>query len=87
MLRNLKAIYLEQGDMDHAAAAIERILLLGTYVGETRDLGLIRYRQGKLREGKDLLEKYLAAAPGEEADRPTVETYLAQVRSLLNRLN
>ncbi len=87
MLRNLKSTYLGQGDMEHSAAAIERILLLGTYVGETRDLGLIRYRQGKLNEARDLLEQYLAAAPGDAADRPTVEAYLAQVRSLLIRLN
>ena len=88
MLRNLKGIYLQQADLDRSSAAIERILLLApSLVDETRDLGLLRYRQGKLRDAKGLLDRYLAEAPADAADRPTVELSLAQIRSLLTRLN
>lgn len=88
MLRNLKGIYLEQGDLGRSAAAIERILLLApSLVDETRDLGLVRYRQGKLEAARDLLERYLTAAPADAPDRPVVDVHLAHVRSLLTRLN
>ncbi len=88
MLRNLKGIYLQQGDLDRSAAVIERILLLAPYlVEETRDLGLVRYRQGKLEAARDLLDRYLTTAPADASDRPVVDVHLAQVRSLLARLN
>jgi regulator of sirC expression with transglutaminase-like and TPR domain len=88
MLRNLKAIYLRREDLDRSASAIERILLLAPHlVGETRDLGLTRYRQGMLRDAQELLERYLTTAPVDADDRSTVELTLAQVRSLLTRLN
>jgi regulator of sirC expression with transglutaminase-like and TPR domain len=88
MLRNLKGIYLQRGDLDRSGAAIERILLLAPDLAdEARDLGLVRYRQGKLREAKDLLERYLAEAPADAADRPAMEIHLTQIRSLLTRLN
>lgn len=88
ILRNLKGIFLQKEDLDRTAAAVERILLLAPdLAGDVRDLGLIRYRQGKLVEARRLLEQYLRAVPKDASDRPAVETYLLQVRELLARLN
>ena len=88
MLRNLKGIYLQREDMDRATAAIERILLLAPdLAGDVRDLGLVHYRQGKLAQARELLERYLRSAPGDAADRKATEGYLAQIRGLLGRLN
>lgn len=88
ILRNLKGIYLQREDLARTASAIERILLLAPdLAGDVRDLGLVRYRQGKLVEARDLLERYLRSAPRDAADRKTVEAHVAQVRGLLSRLN
>jgi len=88
ILRNLKGIFLQKEDLDRTAAAVERILLLAPdLVGDIRDLGLIRYRQGKLVEARRLLEQYLRAVPKDAGDRAAVETHLLQVRELLGRLN
>jgi regulator of sirC expression with transglutaminase-like and TPR domain len=88
LLRNLKGIYLQREDLDRAAAAVERILLLAPdLAGDVRDLGLIRLRQGKLLEARQLLEQYLRSIPKDASDRPAVEMELRQVRELLGRLN
>jgi regulator of sirC expression with transglutaminase-like and TPR domain len=88
MLRNLKGIYLQQEDLERAAGAVERILLLvPDLIGDVRDLGLIRYRQGKLADARRLLEQYLGAVPKDASDRPMIELCLREVRDLLGRLN
>ena len=88
ILRNLKGIYLQKEDLDRTASVAERILLLAPdLVGDVRDLGLIRYRQGRLVEAGRLLEQYLQSVPKDATDRAAVETYLRQVRELLARLN
>lgn len=88
MLRNLKGIYLQQEDLDRAAAAVERILLLAPdFMTDARDLGLIRYRQGRLADARVLLEQYLGSVPKDTKDRATIEMCLREVRELLGRLN
>jgi regulator of sirC expression with transglutaminase-like and TPR domain len=88
ILRNLKGIFLRQEDLERTAAAAERILLLAPDLAEdVRDLGLIRYHQGKLVEARRLFEQYLQSVPRDADDRPAVERYLLQVRELLARLN
>ncbi len=88
ILRNLKGIFLQKEDLDRTAAAVERILLLAPdLVGDIRDLGLIRYRQGQLVEARRLLEQYLRAVPKDAGDRAAVEMHLLQLRELLGRLN
>jgi regulator of sirC expression with transglutaminase-like and TPR domain len=88
MLRNLKGIYLQQEDLERAAAAVERILLLAPdFITDVRDLGLIRYRQGKLVDARRLLEQYLISVPKDANDRATIEMCLREVRELLGRLN
>jgi regulator of sirC expression with transglutaminase-like and TPR domain len=88
MLRNLKGIYLQQEDLQRAATAVERILLLAPdSITDVRDLGLIRYRQGKLVDARRLLEQYLVSVPKDADDRATIEMCLRDVRELLGRLN
>ena len=88
MLRNLKGIYLQQEDLERAAAAVERILLLAPdFITDVRDLGLIRYRQGKLADARRLLEQYLGSVPKDAKDRATIEMCLRDVREFLGRLN
>jgi regulator of sirC expression with transglutaminase-like and TPR domain len=88
MLRNLKGIFLQLGDMDRAAAAIERILLLAPDLhGDVRDLGLVRYHQGKPTEARDLLARYLRSVPRDAADRDVIEGCLARIRTFLGSLN
>jgi len=88
ILRNLQGIFLHKEDLDRTAAAVERILLLAPdLVEDIQDLGLIRYRQGKLVEARRLLEQYLRAVPKDAGDRAAVETHLLQVKELLGRLN
>ena len=88
MLRNLKGVYLQQEDLERAATAVERILLLAPdFLTDVRDLGLIRYRQGKLVDARRHLEQYLGSVPKDAADRATIEMCLREVRELLGRLN
>jgi regulator of sirC expression with transglutaminase-like and TPR domain len=88
MLRNLKGVYLEREDMDRTAAAIERILILAPDLpADVRDLGLVRYRQGKPAEARDLLARYLRSVPRDAADRAVIEGCLARIRAFLGSLN
>jgi regulator of sirC expression with transglutaminase-like and TPR domain len=88
ILRNLKGTFLQKEDLKRTAAAVERILLLAPdFVEDVRDLGLIRYRQGKLVEARRLLQHYLQTVPKDASDRMAVEIHLLQVRELLARLN
>jgi regulator of sirC expression with transglutaminase-like and TPR domain len=88
MLRNLKGVYLQQEDLERAAGAVERILFLAPDpITDMRDLGLIRYRQGRLADARRLLEHYLGSVPKDASDRATVELCLREVRDLLGRLN
>jgi regulator of sirC expression with transglutaminase-like and TPR domain len=68
MLTNLKAIYLSQEDLDRAAAVIDRLLILNPgALGELRDRGLLRFRQGRPLPALMDLETYLRFA-GEAPD-------------------
>ena len=88
MLRNLKGIFLQHDNTDRAAAAIERMLLLVPDLPEEiRDLGLVRYHQGKPAEARDLLARYLRSVPRDAADRDAIEGCLARIRAFLGSLN
>lgn len=76
MLRNLKAIHLQRGELDPALAAVERLLLLRPGdPEERRDRGLLR--AGLRRYGLALpdLERYVAERP----DAPDAARIRAQV--------
>ncbi|MBL1174685.1 SirB1 family protein [Pantanalinema sp. GBBB05] len=64
MLTNLKMIYVNQGNLSKALAAIERILLLMPQAPiELRDRGILYYRLNRLTEARQDLEDYLALMP------------------------
>ncbi|MGI0485987.1 SirB1 family protein [Pantanalinema rosaneae CENA516] len=64
MLTNLKMIYVNQGNLPKALAAIERILLLSPQAPiELRDRGILYYRLNRLTEARQDLEDYLALMP------------------------
>lgn len=80
MLTNLKSLYLNVGDDERAAAALERILLLRPdAVGERRMLGLVLARLGRADEAAEHLRAFLA----DEPDSPEA----ARVREVLGELD
>ncbi len=79
MLTNLKATYLNRGEMEKVLAAIERILLLFPNAAfELRDRGILYFRMNRWIEARQDLEAYLDALPMAD-DRDTI-------RKLLNRI-
>jgi len=80
MLTNLKGIYLQQGNLQKALAAVDRILLLfpGT-VFELRDRGVLHYRLQHYTAARQDLETYLKLAPGAE-DANIVQQILSRIR-------
>lgn len=70
MLSNLKAIYLKQGELLKALAAIERIMLVfPDNVMEQRDRGILYYHTGRWTEAKVDLSHYLNIVPlAQDAD-------------------
>lgn len=83
MLTNLKVIYLNQGNILKALAAIERILLLFPNLPlELRDRGILYYRLNRLSESRQDLEAYLALAPTAQ-DAPILQQLLDQINKVL----
>lgn len=80
MLTNLKGIYLNQGKLSQALAAIERILLLFPDAPfELRDRGILYFHMQRSIEARQDLEAYLDAVPTAD-DRGVIQ-------QLLNQLN
>jgi regulator of sirC expression with transglutaminase-like and TPR domain len=64
ILTNLKAIYLQMGELDPLLAAIDRILILFPDAPiELRDRGLLYFRCDRWVESQQDLERYLAVKP------------------------
>ena len=80
MLRNLKAIYLNQRDYTRALRLLDRLVIIQPEAKqEIRDRGVVHYRLRHLQEALDDLQSYLAAtAPAE--DTASVERLMEQVR-------
>lgn len=79
LLSNLKAIYIQQGDLQRVLSIIERILLIFPNAPlEQRDRGLLYYQLGRWTEASQDLENYLLQMP--TADDAIV------VRELLRRI-
>lgn len=80
MLGNLKGIYINQGQVDKALAAIERILLLFPQApGELRDRGILYYRLNRLTEARQDLSTYLNLAP-DAADALAIQELLEMLQ-------
>lgn len=79
MLTNLKATYLDRGDMEKVLAAIERILLLFPNAPfELRDRGILYFRMNRWVEARQDLEAYLEALPMAD-DLDTIRTLLKRI--------
>ncbi len=86
MLNNLKAVFIQRGQIRRAQQAVDKLLLLDPRAGaEIRDMGLLSLRLGEHRQAVIYLEQYLLAHPDAfDADdlRALLQSALAQVERL-----
>lgn len=84
MLRNLKAIYLQQGDLTRALASIDRLLLVAPDEAvEVRDRGAVHQQLGHIQAALQDFRHYLQIAPKAE-DAEAVRVMIARVAAQLN---
>jgi len=84
MLRNLKAIYLQQGDFTRALASIDRLLLVVPNEAlEVRDRGAVHQRLGQIQAALQDFRRYLQIAPQAE-DAEAVRAIMSRVAAQLN---
>ena len=87
MLRNLKGIYLEQGDHNRALSVMDWIVsVIPGDAAEVRDRGLLFLRLEGFRAALRDLERYLALAPSAD-DAPQIRTRIVELRQTVARLN
>jgi regulator of sirC expression with transglutaminase-like and TPR domain len=87
MLRNLKAIYLEQKDYARALSIIDWIVvLLPAEAGEVRDRGLTYLKLECFRAALEDLERYLQMAPAAD-DLDEIRGHVVGLRRSTARLN
>ena len=80
LLRNLKAIYLKDQDLDRALRTIELMLTVTPWdLDQIRDRGLVHYRLGQIEEAVVDLQTYATHAP----EGPALES----VRDALRRIH
>ena len=81
LLRNLKEIHRQAGDLPHLLAVMERlVILLPDDWRERRDRGLVRADLGRFDLATEDVQAYLAACPG-AADVPQLKRLLKAWRS------
>ncbi|MGH7964643.1 MAG: SirB1 family protein [Candidatus Binatia bacterium] len=84
MLRNLKAIYLQQGDLTRALAALDRLLLIvPDEAVEVRDRGAVHQQLGHIQAALQDFRHYLQVAPQAE-DAEAVRVMIARMAAQLN---
>jgi regulator of sirC expression with transglutaminase-like and TPR domain len=87
MLRNLKAIYLERRDHDHALSAMEWLIALGpTDAAQVRERGLLYLQLECFRAALEDLQQYLTLAPGAD-DADEIRHRVSNLRQTAARLN
>jgi len=87
MLRNVKAIYLEKREQDHALSVMEWIIALSpTDATQVRERGLLYLQLECFRAALDDLQRYLTLAP-EASDIDEIRHRVAVLRQLTSRLN
>jgi len=87
VLRNLKAIYLEKRDHDHALSAMEWLIALSpTDAGQVRERGLLYLQLECFRAAQEDLQQYLTLAPGAD-DADEIRHHVLQLRQTTARLN
>jgi regulator of sirC expression with transglutaminase-like and TPR domain len=87
MLRNLKAIFANSGDLVSLLPVQRRLAAVSRHgADELRDLGLVCTQIDRLGEASDALQAYLRCAP-EADDAQEISSLLANVRRQLARWN
>ncbi|MBA2679081.1 MAG: tetratricopeptide repeat protein, partial [Ktedonobacteraceae bacterium] len=87
MLNNLKHIYVEKEDYEHALAVCDLIiLLLPQAASERRDRGLMHLQLKCYGRALHDLKAYLELAP-EAEDREEIRAHLKTIREALAMLN
>ena len=87
MLHNLKAIYLEKRDHDHALSVMEWLIALGpTDAAQVRERGLLYLQLECFRAALEDLQQYLTLAPGAD-DADEIRHRVSNLRQTAARLN
>ena len=87
MLHNLKAIYLERRDHDHALSVMEWLIALGpTDAAQVRERGLLYLQLECFRAALEDLQQYLTLAPGAD-DADEIRHRVSNLRQTAARLN
>jgi regulator of sirC expression with transglutaminase-like and TPR domain len=87
MLRNLKALYVDQDDWERVARSADRLLKLAPGLGEEiRDRGLAYLKLGHLTGAREDLARYLAVQP-EAPDVEAIHALLIDATGMSQRLN
>lgn len=87
MLRNLKAIYVEQGDHNRALSVMDWIVsVVPGDATEVRDRGLLYLQLEGFRAALRDLERYLALAPSAD-DAQQIRGHVVELRQTVARLN
>ena len=87
MLRNLKGIYLERRDFDHALAATDRIIMLEPRAAEEyRDRAAIYHDLECFRAALSDFRNYLMLKPAAD-DAPVVQRKVVELQQIAARLN
>jgi regulator of sirC expression with transglutaminase-like and TPR domain len=87
MLRNLKGLYLEQGDWARVARSADRLLKLSPDTAEAlRDRGLAYHELGHTKGAREDLARYLQLLP-EADDLETVRATLIDLGTAPSRMN
>ncbi len=84
LLAHLKSMYLARGDLAGAAAAFDRLVILGDVEPwDYRDRGFLAMQLHRYDEAIENLERYLQAAPSAE-DAPRIREEIRYLRDWLN---
>jgi len=87
MLRNLKALYVDQDDWERVARSADRLLKLAPSLGEeVRDRGLAYLKLGHVAGAREDLARYLAVQP-EAPDVEAIRGLLIEATGKAQRLN
>ena len=87
MLANLKAIYLNEGDLEKSLSVVERLLILDPAgAGHMRDRGLIYLKLECFNQARADLETYLSLKPDAE-DAAEVRAELARLARQLTQIH
>lgn len=82
MLNNLRMVYVNNEEWTLAKAVIEHLSIVQPdHPEHLRDLGLLHYQQGAIREAAHFLNRYVASSP----EAPEVETIKSNVWQTIDR--